>query len=410
MLKISVLSVQEVAQRWALGKVIQLARARAIRSLGVAAVAAIATSCASVSNEPLVPLSDHFAIKRISGGSNFLGLDYRWEGQEIYLRRTGKPPLLLGTVSGGPPTGLGPFAEAAKDLRQITLAVSVDGRSLVFNGEVRSPNRQQEAGIYQYSLDAGLQLVHPREDVLEPSHARWSLPADVLPFSYSWKYQDKFNDKFGDNPRATTDQGFWEPYLKWVIRATGEEFPLALLEATPLHWAAFEGRTDDCSELIERGADIDAVTYLNFSALDLSIIFAHQETALRLLTLGANPDVGVYPAFHRAVALGRTDVARELLSRRLDVNESDGAGDTPLHHAARGRGGNTSVLQLWRIVSGTVHFYQKPQEQLVLVRMLLDYGADPDRQNRSGKTPLDLAYETESVEAARLLEAHVVHH
>jgi len=51
----------------------------------------------------------------------------------------------------------------------------------------------------------------------------------------------------------------------------GEESPLALLDANPLHRAAFDGHTDECVQLIKNGASIDAKTYWGFTALDLAI-------------------------------------------------------------------------------------------------------------------------------------------
>jgi hypothetical protein len=323
-------------------------------------------------DDGLVTISEFFAIKRVSGTRL---LAPKWEGIEIFVQLPGQEPQYLG------------FTEARP--REKTFAVSRDGRSLVFrhSGWKARPESKLEPGIYQYVYGTGLKLHRLEKEVT--GHSHWQnekeLPPDILPFRSRGTYSSK------------------DPV--WALRATGEEFPLALLDATPLHWAAFEGRTEECEKLIKEGAVPNASTYWNFTALDLAIIRDHEETAIRLLELDAHPNAGRNPALHRAVMLGRMKVVQALLAGGADVNGADDRGYTPLHLA---------IFAGSRLVGGVNEFFphtETPRSILdrnvsaPLVQMLLEKGANPALRDGYGKTALGSAGRGTPEEARRLLQA-----
>lgn len=109
---------------------------------------------------------------------------------------------------------------------------------------------------------------------------------------------------------------------------------------TPLHLAAFFGRTAAASALIEKGADLEArsANYMANTPLCAAIAGAtNVETIALLLESGAdvnaNTGSGVRP-IHLAAARGAEAVTRDLLSRgaRVDVAMEDGK--TPAQMAA----------------------------------------------------------------------------
>lgn len=348
-------------------------------------VVAVALSPSAIASDELVALSEFFAIKRVSGGIG----PYKWEGNEIYLRAPGKEPQYIGFIDGGPPTGMGPLSRATNQLRATTIAVSKDGRSLVFRQSTRNAGSgsRLEPGIYQYVYGTGVRVIRLANELSGLFYTQYekALPQDILPFKYTISYTPKD--------------------LLWGLRATGEEFPLGLLDGTPLHSAAFDGRTEDCARLIREGADPNATTYWGFTALDLAIIRDHEETAIQLLALGAEPNSGRYPALHRAVMLGRVKVVQAMLAYSVDVNGADDRGYTPLHLA---------VFAGTRLVGGVNTFFdnaETPRSMLdknvttPLVRMLLDKGANPALRDKHGKTALGSVGRGTPLDAKELLQA-----
>ena len=120
---------------------------------------------------------------------------------------------------------------------------------------------------------------------------------------------------------------------------------------TALHLAAFFGQLPAAELLLERGADVTAVS----------------RNGLRVMPL------------HSAVAGGHTEIARLLVARGSDVNAAQEGGFTPLHGAAQ-NGDRT------------------------LVALLLTAGADPAREADDGRRPSDMASEQARDEIAALLD------
>lgn len=313
------------------------------------------------------PISEFFAVKQESGG---VGV-YRHQRTDIYARLPGGKHDYIGTSQDGPPGGVGFLGESVKSLRAVTMAMSEDGRALVFrHWAMKAPRKSRlEAGIYQYVYGQGLKRLFSEHEIAGLSYHAWHkpFPHGMLPV------------RFTTGPMSRN--------VLWGLRTDGERFPLALHQASPLLWAAFEGRTDECLALIDAGADIDATSYWGFTALDLAIILDHPDTAIVLLARGADPEAGIYPAFNRAVMLGRMAVVRAMLARGVDVNGVDEHGYTPLHLAVFV--GSRLVGEVQTFFPGT----ETPRSLLdrgfttELVGLLLDHGASPDIPDNYGNTP-----------------------
>jgi hypothetical protein len=345
--------------------------------------AALLLGSSAVASDEQIALSDFFAIKKVSGG---LGI-YKWERNDIYVRVDGKDLQYIGTSIGGPPGGVGFLGDAVQDLRAITIAISKDGRSIVFrHSAARAPSASKlEAGIFQYVYGGEIKLMHREAELSGLSYSRLdrAFPGDVLPFQYKLTYTPKD--------------------MLWGLRTTGETFPLALLEASPLHWAAFEGRTDECAALIKNGADVNATTYWKFTPLDLAIIRDHQDTAIQLLTFGANSTTGRYPAFHRAVMLGRMKVVQAMLDGGADTNGVDEHGYTPLHLAVFVGSRQVGELGTFFANTETPRSILDKNTSTGLIKLLLERGADPGIRDKSGKTPLEVISKAAPAEAWMLL-------
>jgi len=145
--------------------------------------------------------------------------------------------------------------------------------------------------------------------------------------------------------------------------------------------AAYEGNSKEVSELLRQGYKVNALGMDGRTLLTYAVSGHHPELVKLLLANGANPN-----ADHGATMLeaaGRGDVAmlRALLKAGGEPNMRYGDMlNTPLHEAF-------------------------PNGGFKEVRLLLEYGADPNIKNGLGRTPLFIA-STGWIESVRLLIAH----
>jgi ankyrin repeat protein len=189
-------------------------------------------------------------------------------------------------------------------------------------------------------------------------------------------------------------------FIDYQSRRAGQSV-LGLGEWTPIMYAARENALAAGEALIEAGADLDLQDPDGATALVIAIINAHYEFAQMLLEAGADPNLadnepGMGPLYavvdmHRlAVGHGRgspppvglltaVDIARSLLAHGADPNatlkksiltRTHTIGDTVLG------GGATPLLRAAK--SGDIE----------MLRLLVDYGADPFAKMPNGTTAL----------------------
>jgi ankyrin repeat protein len=189
-------------------------------------------------------------------------------------------------------------------------------------------------------------------------------------------------------------------YIDYQSRRAGQSV-LGLGEWTPIMYAARENALAAGEALIEAGADLNLQDPDGATALVIAIINAHYEFAQMLLEAGADPNLadnepGMGPLYavvdmHRlAVGHGRgspppvglltaVDIARSLLDHGADPNvalkksiltRTHTIGDTVLGEGA------TPLLRAAK--SGDIE----------MVRLLVDYGADPFAKMPNGTTAL----------------------
>ncbi len=342
--------------------------------------------CATTEKQS-APISDVLEARRTSGG---IGI-YKWKRDDIYAREDNGKLKYIGTVQASAPHFVVSFGGGGSEHR--VLAISEDGRSIVFNHwKLHAPsNAGLEGGIHSYTYAGEVKKVHSEKPMSTNAWVRWPrpLPENLLPFWY--------------HPPTYTPAD-----MTWAIRADdSQRFPLALLDAKPIQQCAFDGNTEKCAELLLQGENINTETYWGFTALALAIIRNHEDTAIYLLRHGANPDTGIYPAFHYAVMLGRMGVIKAMIDQGVDVNKQTAGGTTPLHFA----------VYAGRVFAGGMHTFfrgaEKPNRIVdrtfttSLVRLLLENGADPNIKNKSGKLPIDGVDAYTPEETTELLRKHM---
>ena len=293
----------------------------------------------------------------------------------------------IGTIEAGAPNFVSSFG--AGGLEHKVLAISKDGHSILFNHwAIHAPlGSNLKNGIYRYRYGDEPIRVIDTKPMSTASWVQWPkpLPKDILPFSY----------------RPVT---FTSDDMTWAISVDDlKPFPLALLDARPIHRCAFDGDTQQCKELLTKGVNINIETYWGFTPLDLAIIQEHVDTAIYLLKHGANPNDGIYSAIHNAVAFGQMRIVRILLEQGVDVNKQDRCGSTPLHiaiYAGRKSCGGIRSFFPWATSPRKI-IDKKITTPIVL--LLLEHGADQNIRDKNGKQPIDEVYKYTPEDTKELL-------
>ena len=141
---------------------------------------------------------------------------------------------------------------------------------------------------------------------------------------------------------------------------------------TALHLAADSGNVNVVQYLLRAGKNF---VLANILAL-LAIIFRSEKISVD------DKDYGLQTPLHLAADGGHVEVAELLLNAGADIESGSGSGRRPIHRAAHGNHGH-------------------------LLQLLIARGADIHASDEvSGRTPLQVAFENDSVEAMELLQSH----
>jgi uncharacterized protein len=169
--------------------------------------------------------------------------------------------------------------------------------------------------------------------------------------------------------------------LAWLIRER--------TDSPTLFEAAALGETGVLDGLLEETpGGANAVANDGFGALGLAVYFGRLDAAELLLKAGANPDTPSANEFkvrpiHSAAANRDPErslaLVRLLLDWKADPNVTQAGGWTPLHQAAA-------------------------HGRLEVARLLVAHGASPETTSDDGRTPGELAHLKKHFEVERLLE------
>jgi len=119
----------------------------------------------------------------------------------------------------------------------------------------------------------------------------------------------------------------------------------------PLFSAAHVGNTDGVKLLAAADGDLEAPAILfgssPFTPLAVAITFGHVDTVRAMLDLHARLETsGGRTPLTAAVSGHHVDIVRLLIERGADVNRADATGRTPLHYAAAVDFGDTAIAEM----------------------------------------------------------------
>ena len=156
---------------------------------------------------------------------------------------------------------------------------------------------------------------------------------------------------------------------------------------TPLHASVAGGHIEVSQLLFAHGADINSRCADEYTPLHQASSNGHLRFVKWLLDHGADVSPkqkdGSTP-LHLAISYGRPEVCRILLEHNAEVNSRGVDGQTPLHEVSM------------RGVEGSA----------IIVRLLLDYGADVQLRDNGGQTASELADGPERAQILKLLSQH----
>jgi ankyrin repeat protein len=172
---------------------------------------------------------------------------------------------------------------------------------------------------------------------------------------------------------------------------------------TALMYAARQGAMDAARALVEAGADLNRTDPEGTNALVLAIINAHYDLAAMILEKGADPnivdetgmgalyaavDMNTLPFMHGRPApkatgsLNSVDIVKALLARGANPNQVLKSAILRRHNSPGNRFLGAGATPLMRAARNG---------DLVLMRLLLDHGADPALKQADGTTLLMVA-------------------
>lgn len=183
-----------------------------------------------------------------------------------------------------------------------------------------------------------------------------------------------------------------------VARLLAEGVPVDLEEDedrwTALHYAAMCDNADVVKLLLERGADANHVARYHQTPFDTAVGHGAMRAVDLLYDLASRADPDWRGTIlHAAVTLGSTDLARAELAAGADPNRGDDAGATPLHKVFTNTTAPETLARILLKRRRGLEFgaSELPRRRVELAGILLDAGALPLVPDRANWTSVRMA-------------------
>ncbi|KAF6801170.1 ankyrin repeat protein [Colletotrichum sojae] len=230
---------------------------------------------------------------------------------------------------------------------------------------------------------------------------------DMVAFLLEQGAEMNTKDSSGYTPlHVAANRGHTE-MVAYLIEQKAEMEARDFHSQTPLHLAAAEGNTETVVYLIEQGADKEAEHFAGRTPLKPAVRRKHEDVVRVLVGAGSKIDVAggtdQWTALHIAAYLGHTVNTKILLDAGAKTDSLDWKGQTPLFAAIGGPENDIGMLNLLVDYGAEVNHkdrngitplhYASIEGAVRPVRFLLEKGADKASRNEDGKTPVEVAVE-----------------
>lgn len=155
------------------------------------------------------------------------------------------------------------------------------------------------------------------------------------------------------------------------------------LGETPLHHLVVENEIEAVKPLVESGSEVNTVNKCGGTPLSEAAWLGHEELVEYLLSCGAKLHLEGQDdlTLHHAVRGGKLSTVRRIIDEGAKVDEAD---------SLRGQ---------------AIHLAAESDENIAILQLLIERGADPNAKQLFDETPLDVAIEYGAHACADLLTA-----
>ena len=241
----------------------------------------------------------------------------------------------------------------------------------------------------KWLLNHGADVNPQDKDGWSPLHfaVNWNLEACRMLLEHNPEVDSRNND--GDTPFLRAWKRGRNPDILQLFLDHNADMNVCDNKGkTPLHFAAENGLLELAQTLLNRNADVNSQDKHGSTPLLLASELGHPDVVQLLLDHNADlylRDSDGDTPLHCAAFGGQLEVAQILLKLNVEVNSRNVKGSTPLHYASKGWTRGSSVV----------------------VRLLLEYGADVHMRDLSGMTASEVSRGPEQQEIIRLISKNV---
>ena len=242
--------------------------------------------------------------------------------------------------------------------------------------------------IAKWLLDHGADVNSQNNGGLTPLHFAHDFEACRMLLEHNADVDSRSKDGYTPFLRAWSERN--PEILQLFLECNADVRVCDSKGHTPLHFAAENGLLELAQILLKCNADVNSQNNHGSTPLLLASELGHPDVVQLLLDHNADLylcDSDGDTPLHCAAVGGQLEVALLLLKLNVEVNSRNVEGSTPLHLASRG---SRSLRK----------------GSAVVVRLLLDWGADVQARDLSGKTASEVARGPEQQDIIRLLSEH----
>ncbi|MFC2168644.1 ankyrin repeat domain-containing protein [Acidobacteriota bacterium] len=231
-------------------------------------------------------------------------------------------------------------------------------------------------------------------------------------------------DEHGNTPLHLSSIFGYDDLIDLLIRQGADVDALNNLEQTPLYIASMYGNPESVARLLAGGANMNFMDAERNTPLHIGVLYRRSENVAQMLEF--NPDIGAKnkegftPLLLAVQSMDNGGIVESLIEKGADLNITDPQGRNALLVSVGSfqRGyfsllvsngidinsqdnmGNTALHYVFGYV---LENKQNVPRVKLFTKDLLEEGADPHIKNNEGKSPMDLAVESEEKELIDLL-------